>query len=145
MEIHAALHGNTPTKGYNMKTTIRLTGTLLAAILAGAALSACDRKDDTRTAGEKVDAVVADAKDKAVAAQAEAKKDLNDVTITASVNAELAKDPTLSALSINVDTTNGNVLLRGSAPDSAARQRATDLAAAVPGVSSVDNQLAVKP
>lgn len=128
-----------------MKTSIRLTSTVLAALLAGAALSACDRAGDTRTAGEKVDAVVADAKDKAGAAQAEVKKDLNDATITASVNAELAKDPTLSALSINVDTTNGNVLLRGTAPDSAARQRATDLAAAVAGVNGVDNQLAVKP
>ena len=72
-------------------------------------------------------------------------KKVNDAAITTAMNAELAKDPTLSALSINVDTTNGNVLLRGTAPDSAARQRATDLAAAVPGVSAVDNQLAVKP
>ena len=39
-----------------------------------------------------------------------------DASITASVNAELAKDPALSALRINVDTTDGQVLLKGTAP-----------------------------
>lgn len=67
-----------------------------------------------------------------------------DASITASVNAELAKDPALSALRINVDTSNGRVLLKGSAPDRTARDRATRLAAGVKGVSSVDNQLDVR-
>lgn len=68
---------------------------------------------------------------------------VEDAAITASVNAELAKDPTLSALRINVDTDNGHVMLRGTAPDKLARDRATRLAAAVKGVSKVDNQLIV--
>lgn len=67
-----------------------------------------------------------------------------DASITASVNAELAKDPALSAMRINVDTSNGRVLLKGSAPDRPARDRATRLAAGVKGVSSVDNQLDVR-
>ncbi len=67
-----------------------------------------------------------------------------DAGITASVNAELAKDPALSALRINVDTTNGLVLLKGTAPDRAARDRATRLAAGVKGVNRVDNQLEVR-
>lgn len=67
-----------------------------------------------------------------------------DASITASVNAELAKDPALSALRINVDTSDGRVLLKGTAPDQIARERATRLAAGVKGVSKVDNQLEVR-
>jgi len=68
-----------------------------------------------------------------------------DAAITATVNAELAKDSSLSATKIDVDTAGGNVALRGSAPDVAARDRATSLAAHVKGVRSVDNQLVVEP
>ena len=67
-----------------------------------------------------------------------------DASITAKVNAELAKDPGLSALRINVDTSNGRVLLKGSAPDRSARDRAARLAAGVKGVTGVDNQLDVR-
>ena len=67
-----------------------------------------------------------------------------DASITTRVNAELAKDSTLSALRINVDTVNGRVLLRGSAPSTLARDRATTLAQQVKGVNAVDNQLDVR-
>ena len=50
---------------------------------------------------------------------------------------------TLSALKINVDTTGGRVVLRGTAPDTASRERATVLASAVSGVVSVENALTV--
>ena len=68
----------------------------------------------------------------------------SDAGITAGVNAELAKDSTLSALRIDVDTANGHVSLRGSAPSSLARDRATKLAKSIKGVTSVDNQLDVR-
>lgn len=68
-----------------------------------------------------------------------------DVAITAAVNTRLAGDDTLSALSINVDTNGGQVLLRGSAPDTAARNRATELARSVEGVTNVSNELNVQP
>jgi hyperosmotically inducible protein len=68
-----------------------------------------------------------------------------DAAITATVNAELAKDTHLSATKIDVDTAAGNVALRGVAPSAAARERATQLAAHVKGVRSVDNQLVVEP
>ncbi|MET0517392.1 MAG: BON domain-containing protein, partial [Burkholderiaceae bacterium] len=57
----------------------------------------------------------------------------------------LAKDSELSALSINVDTRDGRVALKGKAPTLAARDRATQLASAVKGVVSVDNQLVIAP
>lgn len=67
-----------------------------------------------------------------------------DAAITAKVNAELAKDDTLSAMKINVDTVNGEVLLKGTAPDTGSRERATRLAAAIKGVTKVDNRLEVR-
>jgi osmotically-inducible protein OsmY len=67
----------------------------------------------------------------------------DDIAITARIKTELAKDPSLSALRIDVDTREGLVSLTGSAPDNAARERATRVAAAVKGVLSVDNLLVV--
>lgn len=127
-----------------MKTTSHLMAALITAALAGGALTACNKPDDGRTAGQKLDSVIAKTEDKAADTKAEVKQDVNDATITASVNAELAKDSELSALRINVDTNHGNVSLRGSAPDAASRDRATQLASAVSGVSNVDNQLVVR-
>ena len=71
-------------------------------------------------------------------------KAADDATITAAVNAGLAKDPDLSAISIDVDTNAGKVTLRGPAPNPVAKERAEQIAKDVRGVSSVDNQLEVK-
>lgn len=68
-----------------------------------------------------------------------------DMAITAAVNARLAGDQRLSALSINVDTVGGRVVLRGTAPDTAARARAAELVRSVDGVTEVNNELSVQP
>jgi len=132
-----------------------LTLTPLAAALALAlALGACGRKDDTSTAGQKVDETVAkveqktetmtqDIKEKAGEAGDKVAAVAKDAAITAEVNAELAKDNSLSAMKIDVDTSQGKVVLRGTAPDAAARERATRIAANVKGVGSVENFLTV--
>jgi hyperosmotically inducible periplasmic protein len=154
----------------NIHTT-RLTP-LLAALAAAFALSACGRNDDTTTAGQKVDESVAKVERKAEEAKAdmnrsaeqakataqEAGQDakvaaqnagdkvataVNDAAITTSINAELAKDSKLSAIKIDVDTSQGRVALRGTAPDAEAKDRATRLAAGVKGVTSVDNLLTI--
>lgn len=70
---------------------------------------------------------------------------VSDAVITTSVNAELARDPQLSAMNIDVDTEAGRVALQGSAPDRTSRDRATQIAAGVEGVVSVDNRLRVQP
>lgn len=67
-----------------------------------------------------------------------------DAMITTAVNAELARDPKLSALGIDVDTSDGRVKLHGTAPDADSRERATQLASSVDGVKSVDNRLTVQ-
>ena len=137
---------------------LTLIGTLAAAI----ALTACDRAGEDTTAARDDDTVVAQAEQRTEAAgdrAAEAARDagnamergaeragdaIGDAAITASVNAELARDNELSALGIDVDTDNGRVRLSGNAPNEAARERATQLASTVRGVTSVDNELRVE-
>lgn len=154
------LHSSSNLKELIM-TTYKTTATALCTLAAALALGACQRNDAERTAGERLDTAVAKSEQKAddikadVKQQAgEAKQDINkatdaagarlkDMSITTAVNAELAKDTELSALKINVDTSQGRVLLRGSAPSEASRERATALASRVDGVLGVDNQLTV--
>lgn len=125
---------------------------LVATALAALALTACNRPvDEPPTAGQRVDETIAKVEQKAEEMKSDAQIAANqmgdkvgDAAITVSVNAEFAKDPALSALKINVDTVQGRVVLRGTAPDAKARTRATELASAVKGVVSVDNQLEVR-
>lgn len=134
---------------------------LLAALAATFALAACNRNDDGMTTGQKVDESVAKVERKAEDAKAsiqestqDARQAANnagdkvatavaDATITTTVNAELAKDSKLSAIKIDVDTAQGRVALRGSAPDAESKDRATRIAANVKGVMSVDNLLTI--
>ena len=69
----------------------------VAVVLACGALAGCDR-DDTRTAKQKVG-------EKARELAAKVEKSAEEAAITAQVKAELVKDPELSALKIDVDTT----------------------------------------
>ncbi len=146
----------------------------LAAIAAGALLTLSACGDRNQTAGQKVDAALArteqagtetmakakelgsEARDKIASSTAsgessmkrgaaDAKNAVDDAAITAKVSAGLAKDSDLSAIKINVDTKDGVVRLQGPAPTSAAKDRAAQIAKAVTGVNSVDNELEVKP
>ena len=98
--------------------------------------AANEMKDATKQAAN-------DVKDAAKGAADQASNKVSDALITTSVKTELAKDPKLSALRINVDTDAGRVALRGTAPDEASKERATQLASSVKGVVAVDNQLTV--
>lgn len=144
----------------------RIASILAVSVLA-LGLSACGKNEEP-TVGQRLDSAVekteqaaADARAKtesvmqnaetkieqgaanAENAAAKAKDAIDDATITAQVNAGLAKDPDLSALKINVDTVNGTVTLNGPAPSTVARDRAETIAKAVAGVTSVNNQLVV--
>jgi hyperosmotically inducible periplasmic protein len=136
-----------------MKTTLLRSASALGAAAAALALAACD---DNRTVGQQIDRGVASAEratERAATETRQAARDATsaaaeqvaDATITTAVNAEYAKDDRLSALKIDVDTHDGRVTLTGSAPDAAAKDRATLLANNVKGVKSVDNKLDVKP
>lgn len=144
-----------------MKSHPPLQITTLLSLLSAGFLIACSDSSQ-QAAGEKLDQSVAMAQqkgdeiqsdvkqsaakleDQASAMATEAKNAMSDATITAQVNASLAKDPGLSVMKIDVDTTQHKVTLSGTVPDAAASSRATQLAQAVEGVTSVDNQLVVK-
>ena len=146
-----------------MNLVNRWNGATLALLASAALLTACNRTDDGRTAGQKVDATVASAENKVAQAGDKAREmgreagakienaagavadKSRDIAITGEVKAKLAADDKLSALAINVDTDAGRVVLRGTAPDTAARDRATELARNVDGVGTVDNELKVQP
>lgn len=64
-----------------------------------------------------------------------------DVLIVEQVRAAFAASPDFGSTKIDVHSDDGEVTLRGRAPDPAARERATDIARSVRDVKSVDNQL----
>lgn len=69
---------------------------------------------------------------------------LEDSAITASIKANLLREPGLSALKIDVNTVKGEVTLNGEVESNAARERAESVAAAAAGVIKVKNSLQVK-
>jgi hyperosmotically inducible protein len=147
---------------------------LIAAAIVALSLAACSKEgEDARSPGNKLDdgiakverqseALKADvqrgAADAALAASAAAQdarkasiemreqvgSDLSDAGIVTTVKARLAADTVLTAASINVDSTRGRVVLRGTAADAVAVARAREIALGVKGVAGVDNQLTVK-
>lgn len=146
----------------------------LGFVIASLVLVGCDKPAESSTPGEVVDRTITQveqkateikdqaaagiekAEDRAKAATQDAREagqratdvvgnKVADAVITTEINAELAQDSRLSALKINVDTVEGKVSLSGSAPDAASKARATQLAEAVKGVTSVDNRLTIMP
>jgi hyperosmotically inducible protein len=148
----------------SIHTPMRSRTAFVVLTMAGALYLAGCNRNDNRTVGEKVDAGIAQteraadtaaAKTKEMMADTKLKADIkqagnvisakvDDAAITAAVSAGLAKDPNLSAIKINVTTTAGVVSLKGPAPSAEAKARAGDIAKAVDGVTSVDNQLDVQ-
>jgi hyperosmotically inducible protein len=64
-----------------------------------------------------------------------------DVLIAEQVKSALTTNPEFGAAKVDVHSADGDVTLRGRAPDPAARERATEIARSIPNVKSVDNQL----
>jgi hyperosmotically inducible protein len=69
---------------------------------------------------------------------------VDDSAITASIKADLVKDPGLSALRIDVNTVKGEVTLKGETDGEAARERAGRIALAIAGVAKVNNLISIK-
>lgn len=127
--------------------------TLLAAALAGIALfgAGCSDRSSTETVGQKVDRAtdkMANAGDKMAAATENAANKtvaaIDDATITTKVKTAVLAEPGLKTLQIDVDTKNGVVMLSGTVDNQAMKERAAQVAQAVTGVRSVDNNLTVK-
>jgi hypothetical protein len=96
-----------------------------------------DAASDTRQVADKIGSHSDD--------QADDKRhaDTPDAQIVGKVKAGLARDGQFDAARITVESTQGRVALRGTAPDAEAVTRARHIALSVKGVSSVDNHLSV--
>ena len=137
--------------GAEMKADARQAGAEIKADAQKAGETIRDKAQEiTASAETKANAANEKMKDKASELKADAgnmvdkaKVAVADGTITASIKAEFAKDPVLKARDINVDTEQGRVSLRGTAPSAEAKAKATQLANSVSGVVSVSNQLTV--
>lgn len=69
---------------------------------------------------------------------------VDDATITTRVKASYAKDPTVAATSIHVETLKGQVQLSGFAKSAAEKSTAERLARDTEGVKSVRNDIVVR-
>jgi hyperosmotically inducible periplasmic protein len=69
---------------------------------------------------------------------------VDDSTITARVKTKMATDPTVSAMRIEVKTVNGTVQLAGFATSQMEKDAAGKMAAEVPDVKSVRNDIIVR-
>jgi hyperosmotically inducible protein len=72
-----------------------------------------------------------------------AREMLSDANITAKVKTQLAGDPAINALFVNVDTSNGQVTLSGKVALAEQKVEAEKVANKVDGVKSVVNQIQV--
>jgi hyperosmotically inducible protein len=139
----------------------RIHKAFIAASALALGLAACDQKPSAEKIGRSIDSAVDQAGQKAAAAvdSAETRIDqaksavaektekagavLADAAITAKVKTALGTEPGLQSMGIDVVTEKGVVSLFGTTDSDANRKRVTQLAAAVEGVSSVDNRLVV--
>lgn len=97
-------------------------GLMIAGVLAATSVVGCAVTREQSTVGEYVD----------------------DATITTQVKAKFANDPTVSAMSISVETLRGTVQLSGFAKSAAERSQAEALASRVKGVKGVKNDIAIR-
>ena len=141
--------------------SIRTTHTAAAAAMWLAligALAGCGQREEGATVGQRVDSAIdrsAEAGREVREGAREAARDtstavmgagarIDDAQITTQVKTGLSTDRDLSAGQIDVDTKDGVVTLKGTAPTVAAKARAGDIARNVKDVKSVDNQLQVR-
>lgn len=144
-----------------MNTRLTSRAPLLGALALATALAACSKQEDDRTASQKLDGAISEAKQAGNEARSDAGRTMDnvgndarqaanatsaamtDAAIVTKINAALMADDQLKATKIEVKADNGHVTLTGTAPDSSSQSRATTLAAAVDGVRAVDNKLVV--
>ncbi len=106
-----------------MKTHLKLFLVLaLGAGGAGTLLTSCAGTSTRQSTGEYVD----------------------DASITTKVKTAFVRDPVVKALQVDVTTFKGNVQLSGFVDTAEQKSRAAQLAASVPGVRDVVNNITVK-
>lgn len=79
----------------------------------------------------------------AIATEKVSKQDVNDALMVSEIKVKLMADDVTRSTNINVDSENGMVILRGTAPTEVAKQKAAEIALSVDGTTSVVNELMV--
>jgi ABC-type glycerol-3-phosphate transport system substrate-binding protein len=120
--------------------------TLLAALFAGVALASagCSNRNNTDTAGQKIDKASTDMAAATDRATTKAAVAIDDATITTKVKSAVLAEPGLKTLQIDVDTKDGVVTLSGNVDTMTLKDRAHQIAQNVSGVRSVVDNLSVK-
>ena len=131
-----------------MKENLSLLG-LSVLLLFGAACGAARRsastaQDATVAAGREVGDKAEDAAEATAEKSKELARTVDDATITSAVKMRFAKDETVKAFAINVDTKNGEVTLTGTVKSQAEANRAIELARGIEGVKNVTSNLTIK-
>jgi hyperosmotically inducible protein len=123
------------------------TLSLVGALVAAAALSACEKTTVTTQSPGGATTTTTTIGPSASVAQGMARAGdvLADAALTAKVKAALIADPDVDAGPIDVDTKDGVVHLRGSAQSQARLDRAVAIAKGIDGVKSVESELKVDP
>ena len=121
-----------------------------AAAALGLSLAACGEKPPADTASAKIESAadVAARQAKQAAAAAEKKKAADektavDAALADKVKAALVATPGLKNLAMDVRSSDGEVTLFGTVDNNAQRRKADKVAAGVPGVKSVKNELQI--
>lgn len=97
-----------------------------------------DRADDVAAQGaDRAGERLANAGDKAASAA-------SDAAMTAKVKARLMAEPGIDSLDIDVDTSNGRVILSGNVDTPQHRARAKELAGSIEGVTGVVDRMSVQ-
>ena len=107
-------------------------GTVMAAVLGGAACNRVETDQNARRAAEEVRHVAA-----------RASEELGDRWLTTKMQAQYFADEDIKARYISVSTVDGVVLLDGTVPNTAAKQRALTLAREAQGVVQVIDRITV--
>lgn len=140
---------DTQTVGQKLDAVINKTEKAAAEAKLQGEQSGADMKAKTEAAfakaGDALKNVTENAEFSAKSAANKAINKVDDMAITTAISAELSKDPEVNLFRINVDTKDGFVVLKGTVPTVAVRERAGAVAKTFSGVQSVDNQLIVKP
>ncbi len=120
-------------------------GIILAVVAAGTTLGGCIVVIEKGT-DEVADEVVVDTQ-REVSVEREVKRDVRrevrraDSAIAYDVRDAVFADPELRGADIRISASGGTVRLRGVVASAGLRDRAVDLAAAVPGVERVDSSI----
>lgn len=148
---------------------MKLTAIFIATAMLCMVIEGCDRYAGHETYGQRIDraldksnTAIVEISDKVsfkvdrasdvISAAAAALHDtawistdpLGDESLTASVKANLRKDPELGTLDVEVEARSGVVWLNGMTYDEAARLRAERIAGSSKGVTQVRNRLIIK-